>query len=383
MFTIRDKSLLFRRKRMKRGRFERRKEKPKAGKIILIVIAVLVVLVGIVAAAGVAYYNYALSKIEYVEVPKIQTTTAPTETEVQEETEVTEEPTAAPTETVHIPSSEDYINFLVVGQAAREGEEDRMADSMILVTLNTHEKTVTLTSILRDTVVQYGGRYKNHNYGGAKINTMYHLGYVWDGVAGSMAIMNQILYDNFGIEVDYNIEISFDVFIDFVDAMGGIEVDLTQEEADYLNGDDGWVERDIEPGLQLLEGREALCYVRMRKAAGDGESDIKRTARQRAFVGAVLEKLKDLTPSKLQNIVDRTLARITTSMTKDEITDTLLLMLPMVTELEMKQGGVCPAHGWGDMVDIYGDGMYHSVIKFNIQQTKKEMRAITEGEFYE
>ena len=368
---------------MSRGRFERKKEKPRASKVVLIVLIVILVLVLALAAAGVSYYYYAISRVKQVEVPKIQYTTVPTEPQAQLETEATEEETTAPTETVHVPSSEDYINFLVVGQASRAGDEERMADSMILVTLNTYEKSITLTSILRDTLVQQGGRYCTHSYGGGKINAMYHMGYLWDGTAGSMAVMNQILYDNFGIEVDHNIEVSFDAFTEAIYALGGIEIELTQEEADYLNGDDVWVKREMKAGKEKLNGMAALSYVRMRKAVGDGESDIVRTERQRKFIEAVVAKMKQMDLGVIQKAVDRVLPHIATSMTTEEITDTLLTMLTILPELKMNPGGQCPASGWGDVADIYGDGTMHSVMKFNVQQTKKEMRAITEGEIYE
>ena len=65
---------------MSRGRYEQRKQKPKAGKIILIVLAVFLLLIAAVVIAGVIYYNSMLNKINHVEVPKIQYTTAPTET---------------------------------------------------------------------------------------------------------------------------------------------------------------------------------------------------------------------------------------------------------------------------------------------------------------
>ena len=58
----------------------------------------------------------------------------------------------------------------------------------------------------------------------------------------------------------------------------------------------------------------------------------------------------------------------------------LVKVLPMLWDLEIKTGGTCPANYQGDMVDIYGDGMYHSVLRFDVEETKKTMRAITEGE---
>lgn len=370
---------------MSKGRYERKKEKKSsgAGKVILTILIVLLVLIVAAVIAVVIYYNSMLNKMNRVEVPKIQYTTVATE-EVTEE--ATTEATTVPTETVHIPSSEDYINVLVVGQAGREGEAERFADTMILVTLNTYEKTLTMTSFLRDSLVQ-PPNFRGHSFGKIKLTTVYHLGSFYDNgnIAGSMELMNQTLYDNFGVEVDYNFEIDFDAFVTLLDLIDGVMIDLTQEETDYLNDDDVWVYYDMEPGLQRLDGMVGLSYARMRKATGDGDSDIKRTERQRKLVTAVIEKLKTRSVSELQNLANEVLPYVTTSMTNTEITDMLLTMLPMLSELTIQPSGTCPVAGTysGEMVDIYKDGFEHSVLKFTVSEQKKLMRAITEGEIAE
>lgn len=367
---------------MSRGHFERKRQKSNARKVILIVLAVILFLVAALAAAGIYYYNYILNQMNHVEVPKIQYTTAPT-TEPVETTEALEttEATTVATEP-HIASPEDYVNILLVGQAARAGEEERHADTMIVVTLNKYEKTVSMISVLRDTVVQRGGRYKGHTYGGGKINAMYHMGYTWDGVAGSMAVMNQILYDNFGIEVDHNFEVDFDAFIAIIDLIDGVYVELTEAEAQYLNDEDFWVYKDVAPGLQRLDGMTGLTYARMRKAEGDGESDIKRTERQRKVITAVIEKLKTRSIADMQKMAEKVLPYVTTSMTNAEITDLLFTVLPMVADLEIVSSGTCPAAGTykGDVADIYKNGIPQSILRFNEQDNKKIMRALTEGE---
>lgn len=369
----------------KRGRFEARKVKKPVGavKVLLIVLAVILALILIAGIAGVVYYNYMLSKLDQVVVPTIVYTEESTEP-VEQTTLSTEAlETTVVTEPEHIPSSADYINFLVVGQAARAGQgtdSERMADTVILFTLNTHEKTLTMTSILRDSFVKMAD-YMGHYGGRIKLTTVYHLGSHYEGSpAGSMELMNLTLYKNFGIEVDHNIEVSFDAFMDVINAIGGIEIELTQAEADYMNKDDRWVRKDVTVGVNKLDGMSALCYARMRKAEGDNDSDIVRTERQRKFVTAVLAKMKTLSISELQKLAEKLLPMITTSMSNDQITDALLKLLPMLPELTIEKGGVCPADGWGDQVDIYGDGVYHSVMKFDEAKTKKQMRAITEGE---
>ena len=352
-------------------------------KYILIATAALVLLTVI---AGIIYYISMINKMNHVDVPEIRYTEAPTEAPTSAPTEAAEETTEAatvPTEPPHVPSSEDYINILLVGQAARNDETERFADTMILCTLNTYEKTLTLTSILRDTLIGNSGPYKNHYWGNIKITTVYHLGHMWGGTAGSMACMNQTLYDNFGIEVDHNFEIDFEAFATAINLLGGVELELTQAEADYLNEDDRWVRYDVEPGLQKLDGMAALSYARMRKAEGDNESDVRRTSRQRYLMTVLLDKAKKMSVSDLQKMADKVLPYITTSMDTAEITELLLKVLPMLPDLEIRADGTCPAEYSGGMVDIYKDGMEHSVLKFNPYETKKTMREITEGEITE
>lgn len=352
----------------------------KALKVCLICAAVLVL---IAVIGGVLYYVSMVNKMNHVEVPELQYTEAPTEVPAEVPTAETTEAATEATEPPHIPSSEDYINILLVGQAARHGETERFADTMILCTLNTYEKTITLTSILRDTLIGMSGPYRNHYWGNIKITTVYHMGYIWGGTAGSMACINQTLYDNFGIEVDHNFEVDFDAFVTAIDLLGGVELELTEAEADYLNKEDGWVRYDVEPGLQKLDGMATLCYARMRKAEGDGESDIRRTSRQRYLMSVLLDKAKDMSPKKLQKMADKVLPYVTTSMDTAEITELLLKVLPMLPDLEIKASGTCPAEYSGALVDIYKNGFEHSVLKFVPSTTKKAMRAITEGEITE
>lgn len=377
------------------GKYERKKEKQPLGwkKVMLIVIVVILVLVIAAVIAGIVYYNHVLNGLTKVDVPKInyaelddettEATQAVTET-TEAPSEVTEETTVATTEP-HVASSEDYINFLVVGQAAREGEAERFADTMILCTLNTYEKTLTMTSMLRDTLVQQSVTYGSKTLGGIKLTTVYHLGYQWSGntVAGSMELMNMTLYKNFGIEVDYNFEIDFYGFIDIVNLLGGVDIELTEAEAAYLNDDDAWVYHDYTAGMQHLTGNTALSYARMRKAEGDGESDIVRTDRQRKLIEALIDKLRTKSISELNDLVNQALPYVTTSMTNSEITDMLLTLLPMISELEIKSGGTCPANYSGDIIDIYNDGNPDSILRFNEKETKEHMRAITEGEIAE
>lgn len=377
-----------------RGRFEKAKPKRKKN-VVLIVLGIIVALLLALVIGAVIYYFSMVNKMNIVNVPTIdyaaldaqmadeteEFTMPPAATETVPE--VTTEPTIAPTTEPHVASSADYLNILLVGQDARPGEDSRLADTMLLCTINTYEKKITLTSMLRDTLVKMPD-YKGHYGGNIKLTTIYNLGYIFgDGVAGSMEMMNMTLYSNFGIEVDHNFEVGFDAFIQAIDALGGIDIELTQAESENLNAVDlSWGLLRTTPGMNHLDGKTALSYCRIRHAAGDNDSDIKRTSRQRLLIEAVLDKVKTMNPADLQSLANEILPMVSTSMSPTEFTNLLLTLLPMLPDLEIVSSGTCPAEGeyWGDMLDIYSNGVQHSILRFTPSQTKKTMRAITEGE---
>ena len=370
-----------------RGRFEEnqnKKPKKKAGKIILIILLVLLVLIGAAAAWGVSYYHKMFDKMNIVTLDEnlyatySEETTLPQETAAPETSnmETTETQTSVPTETT-VPAfkPEDIINILVVGQASREGEEGHLADSTILVTVNTYDGTVRLSSVLRDTLVSLPA-YKSHEPGRNKFNMAYHLGNTWEGIEGAMAYTNLTMYHNFGVEVDYNVEVSFESFTKLIDYMGGVEIELTEAEANYLNKDDLYVRYDVQPGLQYLDGMAALSYARMRKAEGDADSDIKRTARQQKLIETMFNKIRYLSLKELQGVADTLLPLITTTMTPRDVADLILKMLPHLRDLKFEKGSIpIETTYWGVLQDPYG-----SVLLFYPDQNKRLIRAFTEGE---
>lgn len=371
------------------GRFEKNTPKPKKRKwkILLIIVLVFLLLIGGAAAWGIHYYNETLGKMTIVTLDKnlyetyVEQTEPPTETQLTTTaaTEWTEETQITET-TVPPMKPGDIINILVVGQAARAGEEHHMADTTILVTLNTYDGTVTLSSVLRDAFVSLPA-YKSHTEGRNKFNVCYNLGYSWEGITGAMAYTNLTMLRNFGVEIDHNVEISFESFTKLIDYMGGVEIELTEAEANYLNQDDLYVLYDVEPGMQYLDGMAALSYARMRKAEGDGESDIKRTERQRKLIGALVNKVRGLGLSELQGVADTLLPLIITTMTPADVADVVLRMLPHITNLNI-EGGTLPVESTyrGEMVDIYSDGNYHSILRFDIEQNKRLVRPFAEAD---
>ena len=346
---------------------------------------ILTLLLGLGLFFGAKYYiNSMFDKVNQVEVTVSYT----------EATEETEAVTTAPTEVEtteppHVASKDDYINILVAGQSSRgaeDKEQARFADSMMLITINKYEKKMIMTSLLRDTLVKMPD-YKGHTGGMIKLTTVYHLGYVFAGnqIAGSMEVMDMCLYNNFGIEVDYNFEIDFKIFETIINRLGGVTVTLDEAEAKYLDKEMqksgfGEVYGRIHPGEYPLDGFSGLAFARMRHAEGDGDSDIKRTSRQQRFVKALLDKVKTMKVSELQGIANDVLPMVSTSMNSQEMADLMKLMLTILPDLKLESGGTCPHNYKGEMLDIYKDGFKHSVLRFDPRETKEYMRELTLGE---
>lgn len=380
----------------KGGRYLRQESKQprKKGKKIAAVIGILLLIVVVAAVVvGVKFFNSSLDKIQKVEVVEqdysmneemmnmMQGFEEPETTEATPETtEATVPPTAVETEppaTVDPNKVPDILNVLVVGQSFREGEDSRLADTMILVTVNKDTAEVTLTSFLRDTYVDLPD-YMGHSCGWNKINTNYALGYLWGGTGGAMEMTNICLKNNFGIEVDYNVEIDFEVFPKIIDTLGGVRINLTEAEAKYLNEHKYDWQEDVSAGENRLFGDHALSYARMRKAEGDADSDIKRTARQRTLVEAIIKKLMSKGVSGVKELADEILPMITTNMTNSQITSEMLDLLPLLPKVTIS-GGTCPVAGtYKDEVKDTPDGRVH-VLVFAQQQQKNLMMPITEG----
>lgn len=373
------------------GRYEHKKSAKKARPvtIILSILAFVLLIGSMLLILGYTYYNSMLNKINYVQMPPNTSsvnaeipTTSP-QASMYNATDNAEEPTNEISTSESRPEmiAEDIINVLVVGQASRVGEEAKMADTMILFSINTYTGTVTLTSILRDSFVKLPN-YRGHICGTTKLTFCYNLGYNWGGgTAGAMEMTNICLNDNFGIEVDYNVEIDFDGFMALINQLGGVHLELTEAEAEYINDDlNGYCELDA--GKNYLDGYMALSFARMRHAKGDNDSDIIRTERQRRLITALIERFRYKDISEIVAVADSALPLITTNMDPDSISKLLLQVLAILPDLKI-ESGTCPINTWGELIDIYHDGVLHSVLRFDAAENKKHMRTITEGELFE
>ncbi len=218
-----------------------------------------------------------------------------------------------------ISNDNSIINILLVGQDRREGQGRQRSDAMILCTINISEKTLTMTSFLRDTWVRIPGYYDE------RLNVPYAIR------GGGFKLLDETLEYNFGVSVDHNIEVDFSGFKNLIDMVGGVTVNLTASEANYLNNlyGDKW---SLSKGENILNGTQALAYSRIRAL----DNDIVRSNRQRTVLTALISKAKTLNILELYQLVEEVLPLLTTDMTNTDILGYVADIVPILSELTIK-----------------------------------------------
>lgn len=213
-----------------------------------------------------------------------------------------------------IVAKKNVVNILVVGQDRRDTKSRQRTDAMILCTIDKNEKTLTMTSFLRDLWVYIPGHEDD------RMNAAY--------VYGGFPLLDSTLKYNFGVKPDHNIEIDFEGFKKIIDILGGVEITLTAKEAKHIRQ---VYALEVEEGLNLLSGKEALVYARTRKI----DNDFSRTDRQRTVITAVIDKIRTLSVAELYKLCEEILPLITTDMTDAEILGYLVSYAPMLNDLKI------------------------------------------------
>lgn len=366
----------------KGGRFLKPKVvRPKRKrKILLTVILILLLLIGGTIAAGAIYYNSMLDLITRPETVATEHSMSDEEFEailgyVPEKVETTEtEAVEETTQPITEPVEDKIINIMLIGQNYRKGEEHKLSDTLILCSLNKETKTLTLTSFLRDLYVQLP-TYKGHICGKNRINVAYNLGWYWENELAGMEMLDMLIMDNFGVEVDYNVEVGFEAFMKIIDALGGVTIELTADEAYYMTHD-AETDGSFSAGTQHLDGDAALSYARIRHANA-GDNDFNRTNRQRKLITQLLNQVRGKNLSELNKLLQTILPYIITDMTNEEITSCALEVLPMLTDLKIVSNQ-CPADGTYSMRMIEIGGMDASVIECDLEKNSAMLRDIAE-----
>ena len=338
---------------------ERKKKQPRGclGRFLLF----LVVVEGLILAAGIGAFLYLNSVLDLVERPQAKRTA------IFEKLEDLGASLSG--------KNDGIVNILLIGQDMREGADHKLADAMILCSVNRNTGTMTMCSLMRDMYVQLPD-YAGHAGSKNRINSAYSLGCAWNGDRGGMEMLDQLILEQFGVEVDYNVEFGFDSFVRVVDALGGVELDLTEAEAAYLNKQPN-LPNSYTEGSNLLDGEAALIFVRTRHSSA-GDSDFFRTGRQRAVVAAVTEKLRKMDFMQLHSMITDILPMIYTDMTNREILSCALKLLPMAADLKIESQQI-PADGTYENARVEIGGYSAAVLVPDLEKNKQILMEICEG----
>ena len=230
------------------------------------------------------------------------------------------------TEAVNDADAFTHLNQLDGTEDTTEFSDDARADSMILVSMDIKDHVIRLVSIERGTGVpilldgyedQYDWITHTFRYGGPKL-TM------------------KTVEECFNIEVDHFVRVNFNSFVQIVNAVGGVDIDITEMEAKALNwevpSNSMLIVNHVDPGLNHFDGYTALQYARLRKI----DNDWKRVERQRTVIKAVLDQVKNASVMELDNLLNTLLPLIQTNFTKTEIA-ALLVQLPGFLGCDVQQ----------------------------------------------
>lgn len=227
------------------------------------------------------------------------------------------------------------VNILLIGQDRREGEETARSDSMILCTYHRKTGDLTMTSFLRDLYVPIPGHHSN------RINAAYS--------EGGASLLDETLKQNFGLHIDGNIEVDFSQFSEIIDLLGGVSIELREDEAEEINRETG---SSLSAGMQTLNGAEALTYSRIRKLDLDG--DFSRTNRQRKVIDAMLNRYRDIKWRDLLLMMEQLLPMISTDLNYGQLVLLAMEILPKLPDAEISSQRI-PADG--TFTDEKIDGM--------------------------
>ena len=212
-------------------------------------------------------------------------------------------------------NDQQILNILLIGADTRYNATSGNSDTMILLSIDTKNKKIKLLSLLRDTYIAIPG------YEGNKLNAPF-------AFSGAELTVKTIQL-NYGIQIDRYAIVDFYSFKEIIDSIGGLDIDLTEEEIDYINWQ-CWKNNQVKTRHELtdkagkvhLNGRQALWYARDRGDVDEGfsGSDFDRTARQRKLPRTIANNMRAASITQIVSIVNEVGPLITTNLKKTEIT---------------------------------------------------------------
>ena len=270
-----------------------KKKKKKGRKVRRTILFILEVIVLIVLAIGL-YIGATLSKMETVE---IEEETIVENVKVQLDEKVVEK-------------LKGYWNIALFGVDSRNAStESALSDTIIIASINKDTKEIKMTSVYRDTYLDHGnGEFRKANEA-----------YIMGGAERAINMLNR----NLDLDITNFVTVNMNVLAEVVNAIGGVEIDLREEEIEHLNNyqNEGSEITGLQKipvtyaGPQTLNGLQAMSYCRIRYIGLDYE----RTERQRKVINQIFQKVQTMDILSLTGIIDNILPYISTNLTKAEI----------------------------------------------------------------
>lgn len=299
------------------------KKKNKAFKIFLrIFIAIIVIVLGI-AIAGYSFIHNKLNKMKTEHIDE-------TAIGISEETK---------------DALKEYRNIALLGIDSRADDygTGNRSDCIMIASINEKTKKVKLISVYRDTYV-----YVTEN-GTKKLDKITHA-YSYGGAQNTLKSLNEAL----DLNITEYVTVNFDAVIVAVNALDGVEIDITNEELKYINS---YIDATSESsgvksshitkaGKQKLDGVQAVAYSRIRYTAG---GDYKRTERMRTVVMAMMAKAKTLNISQLNKLADTVLPRVSKNIGNNDI----IALIPSVMSFDITENLGWPYETKGITLDIW------------------------------
>lgn len=203
----------------------------------------------------------------------------------------------------------NIINIVFFGLDGGSIKEYSRSDSIMVVSIDDKKNKIKVTSLMRDMYLQIPGKGNN------RINAAYAFG------GASLAI--KTINTNFGLNISDYVTVDFKGLEKLIDYLGGVNINISREEADVLNTnvweDSGLTEdkiQKVDSGLQNLNGRQTVTYCRIRYI---GRADYERTERQRKVLNEILRKLKKNGIIKLPKTISTILPYVKTSLSAGEV----------------------------------------------------------------
>ena len=328
-----------------------------------------------------AYANYALSKVNYedrqdieelekvedyfeIDAVDVQETENIKSFELDTQEDIKEVQWKNEEQKMVKPISKVY-NFLLCGVEAIGGGRGR-TDCMILVTVNQKENKLKLTSLMRDTYVAIEG-YKDN-----KLNAAYQ--------QGGISLLVDTIEKNFQVKIDGYAVVNFDGFKQIIDKLGGVEIELSKKEANYLNTTNYIADkkyRNVKEGKQILNGEQALGYSRIRHVPTPNglRDDFGRNYRQRAVLKSIFKQYKNKNVFELITIIPDLLELVTTDLSKKDIIRYMGIVLSMdVGELETNK---VPMKGTYEITTINGMSVLYIT---DIDKVRSELHTFIYGD---